>query len=91
MKKWLVISVIAILAIVGVGYILYQFTTSGPERISEIKATPSPSTNESTKKKSFSSKEECQEKTKRGCQCMITKLDTARSNPECVGWQPITY
>lgn len=41
--------------------------------------------------KYYSSKEECEKKTFKGCECMSTALDTAKSNPFCEGWQPRSY
>lgn len=39
----------------------------------------------------YASKEECQEKSRQGCICMITKNDTQYSNPDCVGWEPVKH
>jgi len=36
----------------------------------------------------FSTQEECQAKTYSTCICMVTKLDTVNSNPDCIGWAP---
>jgi hypothetical protein len=37
----------------------------------------------------FFSNDECQTKTGKRCDCMLTKPDTAESNPTCEGWGPI--
>ncbi len=94
-----VLAVVIVLSLVIGAYYLGTINHIPGNQVPNVDVTissqPLPTEATSTTKPNdtvyFDSKGDCENKTGRGCQCMLTALDTASSNPECTGWQPQSY